>query len=78
MKGGDTKRSRNLVPQAFICVLDSVLKADEKSTVSKGQRVRTKGALEHIFAQAGLAEKQQSTETELHSDYNPVVMWVLY
>ena len=65
-------------PFSFIFVLDSVLKSSEKSFESKGQRVRTKGAIKSIFAKAGLSVYQESKVTVLHPNFNPVVVWALY
>ena len=47
-------RSRKDEPQSFIIILDSVINKTEKSVIWKGQRIRTKGALERIFEGAGL------------------------
>ena len=67
-----------MTSSAFIFVLDSVLESYEKSFVNKCQRVRTKGAIKSIFEKAGLIIRSESLVTELHEEFNPVVIWALY
>ena len=57
------RESRKDEPESFINVLDSVIDKTEKSVRWKGQRIRTKGALERIFGNAGLIVHQESDIT---------------